>query len=46
MMANHTRIVIFVEDIIASAGRKEKHVHLTDESLKLPWVPSQNQAVL
>lgn len=46
MMANHTRIVILVEDVIAIAGRKEEHVRFTDESLKLPWVPSQNQAVL
>lgn len=27
-------------------GEKGKHVQLTDESLKLPWVPNENQAVL
>lgn len=40
------KIIIFVDDIIANEAKKEKHVHLTDVSLKLTWVPSQNQATL
>lgn len=40
-MANHTRIVLFVQDTIAKCKEeKEKHAHLADESLKLAQVPS------
>lgn len=35
-----------MEDIIANEGKKEKHMHLIAVSLKLTWVPSQNQAIL
>lgn len=40
------KIVVFVEDIIVNERTKEKHVYLTDVSLKLTWHPRQNQAIL